>query len=82
MNILNVAEALAISCSLSSHKTDSANPTDLPILITFPSPINFPGEAGDKKIWSANEIAKLKPHEFVKYEKDIDLARLEGRIRN
>ena len=39
-------------------------------------------EAGDKKIWSANEIAKLKPHEFVKYEKDIDLARLEGRIRN
>ena len=39
-------------------------------------------EAGDKKIWSASEIAKLKPHEFLKHEKDIDLARVEGRIRN
>ena len=33
-----------------------------------------------KKIWTATEISKLKPHEFEKYEKDIDLARLEGRI--
>ena len=28
------------------------------------------------------EIAKMKPHEFVKNEKEIDLARAEGRIRN
>jgi len=33
-----------------------------------------------KKIWTATEISKLKPHEFEKFEKDIDLARLEGRI--
>ena len=39
-------------------------------------------EAGDKKIWSLNEIAKMKPHEFLKNEKEIDLARAEGRIRN
>ena len=39
-------------------------------------------EAGDKKIWSVSEIAKMKPHEFAKHEKDIDLARAEGRIRN
>ena len=39
-------------------------------------------EAGDKKIWSVREIAKLKPQEYIKYEKDIDQARLEGRIRN
>ena len=38
-------------------------------------------EAGDKKIWSLNEIAKMKPQEFVKHEKEIDLARAEGRIR-
>ena len=36
---------------------------------------------GDKKIWSLNEIAKMKPQEFVKHEKEIDLARAEGRIR-
>ena len=39
-------------------------------------------ETGDKKIWSLNEIAKMKPQEFVKHEKEIDLARAEGRIRN
>ena len=33
-----------------------------------------------KKIWTTSEIAKLKPHQFEKFEKEIDLARLEGRI--
>jgi len=33
-----------------------------------------------KKVWTTSEISKLKPHEFEKHEKDIDLARLEGRI--
>ena len=39
-------------------------------------------EAGDKKIWSVSEIPKLKPYQYEKYEKEIDLARTEGRIRN
>jgi len=34
-----------------------------------------------KKEWSAEEIRRMKPHEFEKYEKEIDLARREGRIR-
>jgi hypothetical protein len=33
-----------------------------------------------KKVWTTSEISRLKPHEFEKHEKDIDLARLEGRI--
>ena len=33
-----------------------------------------------KKIWTTTEIAGLKPHQFEKLEKEIDLARLEGRI--
>ena len=33
-----------------------------------------------KKIWTTSEISKLKPHQLEKHEKDIDLARLEGRI--
>ena len=33
-----------------------------------------------KKIWTTSEISKLKSHEFEKFEKEIDLARLEGRI--
>ena len=37
---------------------------------------------GEKKIWSVSEISKLKPQQFVKLEKEIDLARAEGRISN
>ena len=35
----------------------------------------------NKKIWTIAEISKLKPHQYEKYEKEIDLARLEGRIK-
>jgi len=37
-------------------------------------------ETPKKKIWTATEISKLKPHQFEKFEEEIDLARLEGRI--
>ena len=37
-------------------------------------------DAPKKKVWTTSEISRLKPHEFEKFEKDIDLARLEGRI--
>jgi hypothetical protein len=45
-------------------KTKKANDSDIP----------------KKKIWTTSEISKLKSHEFEKFEKEIDLARLEGRI--
>lgn len=34
----------------------------------------------DKKIWTVEEISRLKPWEFDKYEKDIDAASREGRV--
>jgi len=37
--------------------------------------------AKGKKEWSAEEIRRLTPTQFEKYEKEIDLARREGRIR-
>ena len=36
----------------------------------------------NKKTWKISDIARMKPVEFAKYEKDIDLARVEGRIVN
>ena len=36
----------------------------------------------NKRVWKLSDIAKMKPTEFEKYEKDIDLAKLEGRIVN
>ena len=41
---------------------------------------NAESDAPKKKIWTTTEISKLKAHEFEKLEKEIDLARLEGRI--
>ena len=35
---------------------------------------------GDKKIWKASQIAKMKPWEFEKMEAELDQARNEGRI--
>ena len=34
----------------------------------------------NKKVWKGSDIAKMKPWEFEKFEKEIDLARQEGRI--
>ena len=41
---------------------------------------NVESDTPKKKIWTTSEISKMKPHEFEKFEKEIDLARLEGRI--
>jgi hypothetical protein len=35
---------------------------------------------GEKKIWKASQIAKMKPWEFEKMEAELDTARAEGRI--
>ena len=34
----------------------------------------------DKKIWTTQEISRLKPHEFEKLEAELDAANREGRI--
>jgi len=36
--------------------------------------------SGDKRIWKASQIAKMKPWEFEKNEAELDAARAEGRI--
>ena len=38
-------------------------------------------DTSPKKIWKVSDIAKLRPQEFLRFEKEIDLARKEGRIR-
>ena len=36
---------------------------------------------GEAKIWTSEEIAKLKPHQFEKLESEIDKASREGRTK-
>ena len=50
----------------------------LPITLTS---VNLTSEAsGDKRIWKASQIARMKPWEFEKVEAELDAARAEGRI--
>jgi len=39
-------------------------------------------DVSNKKIWKLSDISKLKPSQYEKFEKEIDLARREGRIVN
>mgnify|MGYP003126398273 CR=1 FL=1 len=39
-------------------------------------------DVSSKKIWKLSDISRLKPSQYEKFEKEIDLARREGRIVN
>ena len=69
-----------MDAGITKSKKNSINKKEASKSVTSTSKKDI--EAGDKKVWSVREIAKLKPQEYIKYEKDIDQARLEGRIRN
>ena len=49
--------------------------------VTPKSQATDPTKSG-KKIWKTSEIRKLKDSEFAKYEEEIDLAHIEGRIQD
>jgi hypothetical protein len=50
-------------------------------VIRSPKAKDISSEAtGDKRIWKASQIAKMKSHEFEKFENELDIARSEGRI--
>jgi len=62
-----------------NKKATGVNKKDVSKSVTVTSKRDV--EAGEKKIWSVSEITKLKPAQYLKVEKEIDLARKEGRIR-
>ena len=50
-------------------------------VIRSPKAKDISSEAtGEKRIWKASQIAKMKAHEFEKLESELDTARSEGRI--
>ena len=59
-------------------KTNSSLEASKSVTSTNKRDINI----ANKKTWKISDIAKMKPAEFAKNEKDIDLARVEGRIVN
>ena len=67
---------LGISKKKQTKSTESAATA-----VRSPKAKDIASEAGgDKKIWKASQIAKLRPWEFEKLEAELDKARSEGRI--
>ena len=66
---------------ITTKKTSKKSDVSAATAVRSPQARDIIGESGgDKKIWKMSDIARLKSWEFEKLEKDIDLARAEGRI--
>ena len=65
---------------ISTKKAPKSNQNDAAAMVTKTQPKEVATSNQNGKIWKMSEIAKLKSWEFEKLEKDIDLARAEGRI--
>jgi small subunit ribosomal protein S16 len=62
------------------RKTTKKKDADPAATVTKATSKDVTPEKGDKKIWTASEIRKLKPWQFEKVEAEIDAARAEGRV--
>lgn len=62
------------------RKTTKKKDADPAATVTKATSKDVSPEKGDKKIWTASEIRKLKPWQFEKVEAEIDAARAEGRV--
>tara|TARA_R100000278_G_scaffold111895_2_gene89557 strand:- start:6 stop:884 length:879 start_codon:yes stop_codon:yes gene_type:complete len=62
-------------------KKKRTSKSDAATAVSGPQSKEVVSEAGgDKQIWKASQIAKMKPWEFEKFEGELDKARAEGRI--
>jgi len=75
-----VLDLYKIDAGISSKKTTSTNKQSAAEVVKSPKVREISDSNSNKKIWKMEDIAKLKSWEFEKLEKEIDLARSEGRI--
>lgn len=65
---------------VSTKKPTRSRESDAAATVARQQPREVATKDSTKKIWKGSDIAKMKPWEFEKLEKEIDLARQEGRI--
>ena len=75
-----VLDLYKIDAGISSKKTTSTNKQSAAEVVKSPKAREISDSNSNKKIWKMEDIAKLKSWEIEKLEKEIDLARAEGRI--
>jgi len=65
---------------VSTKKPTRSRESDAAATVARQQPREVATKDSTKKVWKGSDIAKMKPWEFEKFEKEIDLARQEGRI--
>ena len=65
---------------LTKKQTRSRKKDDAAMAVSTPAAKQVATTTGDKRVWKASEIGKMKPWEFEKLESELDTARAEGRI--
>ena len=65
---------------VSTKKPTRSKESDAAATVARQQPKEVATKDSTKKVWKGSDIAKMKPWEFEKLEKEIDLARQEGRI--
>ena len=65
---------------ISNTKPTKSNRYDAATTVTKTQPKEVATSNQKGKIWKMSDIAKMKSWEFESLEKEIDLARAEGRI--
>jgi len=78
---IRVVDLYKADTGVSIKKRRNASDADPAAVVKTSTVKDVDGESsGDKKIWKASEIGRLKPWQFEKLEAEIDSARAEGRI--
>lgn len=78
---IRVVDLYKADTGVSTKKKRNASDADPAAVVKTSTAKDVVGESsGDKKIWKASEIGRLKPWQFEKLEAEIDSARAEGRI--
>lgn len=76
-----VVDLYKADMGIASAKPKKASSADPAASVKAPRAKDVVGETtGDKKIWTASEIGRMKPMQFEKLEAELDAARAEGRI--
>jgi len=75
-----VVDLYKADTGLNKKSTRSRKNKDAAMSVSTPAAKEVAPVPGEKRIWKASEIGKMKPWEFEKAEAELDAARAEGRI--
>ena len=75
-----VVDLYKADVGLNKKSTRPRKNKDAAMSVSTPAAKEVASVPGEKRVWKASEIGRMKPWEFEKLEQELDAARAEGRI--